>query len=234
MTNLLSDYLAIYKSYPANAFLSKTKRKERHCALMKWAMQEYQSMPNLKEIIAFININDTLQYEQPFFIKAVIPCVKIDINEGNIKAIRFLFECNGKDDRRIGTARDYVFMFCLATDFQNTQMELADMVLIKEPDNEIVLYYKYMFLKRILLFSIHEVPRGVLSGMNCAEREHLPYMKKELSTFVYVSKKLCEDDKYLIQECTMMYAAWEQYLDSIGSYINFEDYLIKHNIAYRQ
>lgn len=230
MTDVLSDYLEIYKLYPANAFLSKTQRKERHCALMNWAKQDYQSMPNIEEIIAFININDTLHYEQPFCIKAVVPCVQKDINERNTRAIRFLFECNGKDDGRIGTTRDYTFIFCLETDFQYTQMELVDMVLLKEPDNEIVLYYKYTFLKNRLQFSIHEVPWGVLSGMNGAEKEHLPHMKKELSAFISLSKKLCKGDNELIQECSTMYAAWEQYLDHIEKYRSFEDYLIKHII----
>lgn len=106
------------------------------------------------------------------------------------------------------------------------------MVLLKEPDNEIVIYYKYTFIKRRLQSSIHEVPSGVLSGMDGAQREELPYMKKELSAFVSLSKKLCKANSGLIQKCTAMYVAWEQYLNHSENYKNFEDYLIKNDISY--
>ena len=231
MTDVLADYLGIYNLYPVNALLSKTQRKARHSALMKWSEREYQIMPDIEEIIAFIKANDSLKYERPFFQKVINPCVHKDVETGGIQSIRFLFEYNRANERNIGTDRDCLY-YCGGEDFRYNPLYLADLVLSSEPDNEIVLNYKYNFIKCILGNSVHEIPWGVLSGMNGAEKEDIPYMNENLNTFISLSKRLCKDDKWLIQECTVMYAAWEQYLDRIENYNSFEDYLIQHNVPY--
>ena len=233
MSDVLSDYLDIYNRYPADVYLSKAQRKSRHSDLMKWAKQEYQAMPNIGEIITFMRTNDTLKYEQPFFLKVVTPCVIKDIGDGKIKSLRFLFECNSMDNHRIGTATDYVNMFCAGTDYQYNSWDLADMVLSHEPDNQIVMYYKYMSLLRFLDYSIHEVPSCVLSGIDGAEKEHMPDINRNLREFATLSKKLGKNNERFIQKCTDIYAAWEQYLGHVEDYNSFYDYLITYNIAYR-
>jgi len=227
--DILADYLEIYNRYSPNIYLNKAQKKEQHNDLMKWAKQEYQIMPDIEEVRAFMLENDMLKYEQPFFLKVVMPCVLNDINKENIQSLLFLFECNGTDDRRIGTDRDYVYIFCLGTNFQYNTWNLADMVLSKEPDNKTVLYYKYKSIKRFLEYSIHEIPLGVLSGIGGAEKEDMPDMNMNLREFIYLSEKLCKEDTHLIEKCTIMYKAWEQYIDNIEKYNSFEDYLTKQN-----
>jgi len=63
MSDVLSEYLAIYSNYPTDAFLSKAQRKSRHSALMKWAKHNYQAMPGIDEIRSFMRENNTLNYE---------------------------------------------------------------------------------------------------------------------------------------------------------------------------
>jgi len=233
ITDILVDYLNIYVRYPADSFSSKTSRKARHYELMNWAKQEYQSTPNIDEIISFMRTNSTLKYEQPFFLKVVTPCVQKDINEGRIESLRFLFECNGMNNHRIGTTIDYVNIFCLGTDYQYNAWDLADMVLSIEPDNQTVMYYKYISILHFLDYSIHEVPMGVLSGIDSAEKEHMSGMNRNLREFITLSKKLGKNDENFILKCTIIYAAWEQYLDNTQKYYSFEDYLVKHNLTYR-
>ena len=79
ISGVLADYLEIYSRYPASDFLSKVQRKARHHELMMWEKQEYSAMPSIDEIIAFMHKNDALKYEQPFFLKVVVPCVQKDI-----------------------------------------------------------------------------------------------------------------------------------------------------------
>jgi len=232
ISDVLVDYLEIYNRYPSNDFLSKAQRKARHHELMMWEKQKYTAMPTIEEIKTFMRKNDALKYEQPFFLKVVVPCVQRDISEDNIQSLRFLFECNGMEDYRIGTDRDYVYLFCLGTNFKYNAWNLADMVLSKEPDNEIVMYYKYRSIKRVLEYSIHEVPLGVLAGIDGAKKEDIPDMIKNLREFATLSKKLNKNDNHLIKECDTMYTAWEQYLSNIKNYNSFEDYLTKHDIAY--
>ena len=228
MSNVLSDYLEIYSRYPADAFLSKAQRKFRHNELMKWTKQEYQPMPNIGEIKDFMRINSTLRYEQPFFLKVIVPCVLRDIGNGEIESLCFLFECNGMDYHK-GTTTDYVNLLCVGTNYKYMDtMEFVDLVLSHEPNNNVVLNYKYMELLCGLDFCLHEVPWAVL-----CERETVPEMRKRLNEFASVSKKIGKYDGGLIQRWGDIFTAWERYLDNRGGYNCFEDYLIKHKIAYQ-
>jgi len=103
---------------------------------------------------------------------------------------------------------------------------------LKEPENQIVLFYKYTSIKRFLDYSIHEVPSSVLCGEVGAEKEHMPDMKKNLNEFAAISKKLGKDDEYLIQKCTNIYIAWEQYLEQIENYGSFMDYVEEQEICW--
>jgi len=232
ITDVLADYKEIYDRYPATAYLSKAGRKERHIKLTEWAAKDYPVLPDIEGIKAFMQKNPDLKFERPFFLKVAVPCVQKDIDSGDLKSLRFLFECNETDDFRIGTDRDYVNLFCEGANYKYNAWALADMVLSKEPDNEIVLYYKYRSIKRVLEYSIHEVPSGVLSGVDGANKEDIPGMLKRLHEFAAISKKLGKDDGRLIQICETMYEAYGQYLGSFEEYAGFEDYLIRHNIPY--
>jgi len=232
MSDILNDYLDIYSRYPTDSFLSKVQRKSRHTELMQWTKQEYQVLPNIDEIITFMRTNDTLKYEQPFFLKVVNPCVIKDISEGRIEALRFLFECNGFDNHRIGTTTDYVHIFNMGVNYQYNEWDLADMVLAHEPDNQVVMYYKYISILRFLEYSVHEVPAGVLSGINGANKEHMPDINRNLHEFSILSKKLGKDNERFIQKCTGIFNAWEQYLGHVEDYDCFENYLIEHKVVF--
>ncbi|MCL2405533.1 MAG: hypothetical protein FWC92_08305 [Defluviitaleaceae bacterium] len=212
MYKILSDYQEIYNRYPADAFLNKARRKARHSEIMKWTKQEYPTMPTITEIAKFMRSNDTLKYEQPFFLKVVTPCVIKDLGEGRIESLRFLFECNGMDSHRIGTSTDYVHMFNMGVAYQYETWDLADMVLSHEPDNQVVMYYKYISLRRFLDYSTHEAPSFILSGNNGAEKEDMPYLNKNLRDFTTLSKKLGKNDEHFVKECYELYNAWEHSL----------------------
>jgi len=227
MSDVLSDYLEIYSRYPTDAFLSKAQRKSRHSELMKWTKQEYQQLPDIDKIKTFMCANSSLKYESPFFLKVVVPCVLKDINNEKIGSLCFLFECNDMDHYK-GTTTDYINLLCVGTNYEyDNTLAFADMVLLHEPDNNIVLNYKYMELLRYLDYFLHEVPLAVL-----CEKETVPYMQKKLNEFASVSEKIGKYDGRLIQKWGDIFAAWEQYLDNEESYKDFEDYLIKHEIAY--
>ena len=227
MSDVLLDYLKMYERYPADISLNKAQQKSRHIDLMKWTKQEYQSLPDINEIKSFMSANKSLKYEPPFFLKVVIPCVLKDMDDGKIESLCFLFECNGMDYYK-GTATDYVYLLCVGTNYKyDDTLEFADMVLLHEPDNDIVLNYKYMKLLQYLDYYLHEVPLAVL-----CDKETVPFMKKKLNELELVSKKLDKYDGRLIQQWSDIFTAWEQYLGNEGSYNSFEDYLIKHKVTY--
>ena len=241
MTKILIDYLDIYTKYPADKFLTKLERKERHKRLTTWENEVYKTMPTFDEVVEFIAQNETLKFEKPFLMKVLIPRVKEDVEQGNINALKYLFECDDKERWFLhnGIKRDYaqkkyyIRMFCDGTDWKYSEEKLADLVLAHEPDNEIVLNEKYKTSKYFLDFSIHEVPWGILADMkNVAGKKTMPHMFNYLEEFAQLSKKLGKDDDIFIDKCDILYKAWEHYLNYINDYTGFKDYLIKHDIDY--
>lgn len=234
MGTVLEDYRKIYERFPVGHTWKKEERKERHKLLMKWQKEKYPQMPQIQEIIEFMKKNEELEYEKPFFVKVVVPCVYEDIEQGRIEAIRFLFE-SSKNVWSIGSTRDPVTIFMEASGWKYGDGQLADLVLEKEPDNVCVLEHKYVIMNRFLNFSIHEVPWGVLYGMNGAEKEQIPKLWKETEEYEKLCKKLGkldEEQKSFIDLCQRLYTAWDKYLDDVDNYNGFQDYLEKHNINY--
>ena len=108
------------------------------------------------------------------------------------------------------------------------------MLLEHDEDNVDALRYKYHALKYFLEFSIHEMPTGILNGMNGAGITDIPAMLKDIEEFEYLSKKLdtplCET---LINDCRRFYPAYKDYLQSFRRYKNFVEYLKMNNIQYQ-
>lgn len=233
MAKILADYLEIYTVYPADAYLSKAQRKARHQALTAWANQKYKIMPTFEEIVAFMAQNETLKFEKPFLMRVLIPRVVEDVELGNTEMLKFLFECDVKEEwlfhnriKRNYVQRKYhVQMLCEATNWEYNDWQLARIVLAKEPENESVMHVLYTGLERFLSYSIHEVPCGILAGINGADKEDMPQMFSNLEEFARLSKKLNKDDRAFIEECYTYYQAWETYLDHIEQYNGFQDYL---------
>lgn len=233
MKQVLQDYLEIYQRFPSDNTWNKAEKKERHKQIMEWQKRGYQDMPDIDEIDAFIKENPKLVFEKPFWVKLLVPCVYEDIENGTIKAIRYLFESNQSDD--VGNMRDYVNIFCEASGWKYSPEQLINIVLEKEPDNQVVLQNKYVRDLNYLSFSVHEIPYGVLNGMNGAEKSSIPLMLEILEGFEEICAKLGRLDtehKNFIDFCRRMYVAWAEYLDKIENYNGFCDYLEKNNIEF--
>lgn len=115
------------------------------------------------------------------------------------------------------------------------------MVLEKDPNNEVALKVKYFIEKEYLWNSIHEIPFGVLNGMNGASISDIPNMLSSVDRFQAVSNKLKFDndetfinDEILIEDCRKFYNAYGEYLQQPDRYADFEDYLNKNNIPYNR
>ena len=76
MLPILEDYLAIVKRFPANVPLDKRRRKLRHTLLMDWQAREYAPIPHWSMLHDFISAHPEMHFEQPFYQKAVTPCVE--------------------------------------------------------------------------------------------------------------------------------------------------------------
>lgn len=232
MTDVLQDYLNIYQRFPVHSTWKKNDRKERHRMLIEWQNRHYLQTPDIEVIRSFIKCNPNLVYERIFFLKLLVPCIYMDIENNSIDAIRFMFEKN--NDRNAGTTSDFVEIFCEASNWTYTPFDVAAFILNKEPNNKTVLHYKYELMSRIISFTIHEVPCGILNGMNGAEKSAIPKMLENLNEFEQVCSVLEENQKAFIDLCRRLYVAWDEYLDNKRSYNSFVDYLDKHHICYKE
>ena len=230
--SILQDYLTICNQFPTKP-LGKKQRCQRHQALMEWQNRPYDGIISIAELFTFWKNHADLPLGKPFCIKVVVPSVLTDLERGNTEGIRFLFESNqAKADYDIGTTEDFVEIFCAETGYRYQPYQLADMLLTREPQNQTVLRHKYLLLKRYIEFSIHEVPYGILNGMNGAEASALPAMLRDLEEFAEICRKLTLDEEALIRTTSMLYHAYETYLQAAETYNDFADYLEQHQIPY--
>lgn len=228
--DVLQDYLTIYQRFSVENTWRKKEREERHQRLMEWQNHTYSQMPDINEIISFVERNPELVYERPFITKLLVPCVVKDLASDSIAALAYLLRAT--ETKGIGTTKDKLNVVCEALNWEHTPLHLVALVLEKEPENKVALYYKYRILMQTIHFSIHEVPLGILTGVNGAEKAEVPQMLKNLDEFEALSHLLGENQQALIDLCRRLYLGWSHYLDETNQYRGFEDYLRKHDISY--
>ena len=102
----------------------------------------------------------------------------------------------------------------------------------REPQNQAALQHKYFLLRRYFAFSIHEVPYGILNGMDFAEPSALPAMIQDLAEFAEICRKLSIDEEPFIRKTAALYHAYAAYLNAAEKYDDFADYLVRHSIPF--
>lgn len=79
------------------------------------------------------------------------------------------------------------------------------------------------------IYSLHELPAGVLDGMNGATSEACRIYEKEVQEFEELLQKRDLSEKYdeLVQDCKFHYKNYRIYLENKAHYKSYEDYLSK-------
>ena len=236
MKQILSDYLEICLKF-RKEYLSKPERKQRHILLTEWAKTRYaDANPTISELYEYWDKYKDVSYNKIFIDKAILPTVNEDFQNGGIEGLKFLFyRLRGKDWIDFISTTSPVSIFSKEHNYKYSSLQLADMVLEKDPDNENALKTKYFIVKEYLWYSIHEIPYGVLSGVNGASISDIPNMLSSVDSFQAISNKLnIANDEILIEDCRKFYAAYREYLQQLDMYADFEDYLNKNNISYER
>ena len=242
MKQILADYLKICLKF-RKEYLSKPERKQRHMLLVEWAKTQYaDDNPTIPELYEFWDKYKDVSYNKIFIEKAIVPTVNEDFQNEGIEGLKFLFYClRGKDWIEYISTINPVSIFSNEHNYKYSSIQLADMVLEKDPNNEVALKVKYFIEKEYLWNSIHEIPFGVLNGMNGASISDIPNMLSSVDRFQAVSNKLKFDndetfinDEILIEDCRKFYNAYGEYLQQPDRYADFEDYLNKNNIPYNR
>ena len=236
MKQLLTDYLEICLKY-RKEYLSKPERKQRYILLAEWAKAQYaEENPTIPELYEFWDKYKDVSYNKIFIEKAVVPTVNEDFQNGGVDGLKFLFYClRGKDMIEYLSTTSPVFIFSGGNNYKYGSVQLANLVLEKDPNNEDALKAKYFIEKEYLRNSIHEIPFGVLNGMNGASISDIPNMLSAVDNFEVISDKLkIYNDEILIEDCRKFYVAYREYLKQQSRYNNFEDYLNQNDISYER
>ena len=230
MKEIFQDYLYISEKYPKEKYLTKMERKQRYELLNKWLEGKYENFPNIEEILEFVKSNQKVYFYRQFYIKIIAPYVKKYLqnevkDDSILDIIIYLMEKNKEILSIISDAMNWIY----------SPMEIADRILEKNPENETILNYKYKNMLNFMVFSIHEVPYGVIDGMDGLKKENIKYMLKYVDDFEKICSVLKKETVYnknLIDDCRIYYKAWEKYLNNSEKYESFEKYLIDNGIRY--
>ncbi|WP_315081757.1 hypothetical protein [uncultured Clostridium sp.] len=216
MYQVLEDYKLIHENEP----IGKVQRKQQHEKSVQWLKKEYVNMPQLSIVIEFVKKNKNIKFTRQFYYKLIFPQICIEENKFDVYGLLFLFETD-----MIQHYEEYM-------SWKKSILELENIVLNKYSNNNVVLEYRYERQKNWFEFSIHEVPFGVLCGMDGASLKQIKEMKSDLKDF----KKLClflnKDEGENISYLSIIYDAWEKYLMSVDKYNGFQGYLRKNTIKY--
>ncbi len=227
---LLNEYLEICSRFSADG-LSHQERKQRHILLSAWEKNMYnEPLPTLEELEEFRKYHGSYCHNPIFVRKAIVQTVQKDIEAGGIEGVSFLFRCFQGHENSYCYTNNVLYIFCETLGFKYQPQQLANKLLEQEPDNEFALQYKYNTLKSFLEFSLHEMPTGILNGMNGANIDDLPEMLLSVDEFQDISDRLGKNDKELINECRILYPAYKEYLQCYTRYNGFEEFLIKRGI----
>lgn len=233
MKQILTDYLEICNKFRVEG-LSKVERKYRHSMLQEWAKKEYgKEIVSIAEIQDFWHNHDTICWNQLFIQKVVCPAVATDLAKDGHEGLIFLFQCFRGHESSYIYSDSPLAIFCQYCDYKYEPLQLANLLLEYDSENMDALNYKYHALKEYLTFSIHEIPVGVLNGMNGASVSDIPAMLKDLDEFEMISKRLDKIDSNLIADCRKYYNAYKDYLQNLKEYKNFEVYLNSNSIPYQ-
>lgn len=234
MNKVLAEYISICSQFRKDG-LSKPERKQRHVMLSEWAKNIHANeIPTLLELYQFRDYYDELCYNNLFIKYVIVPVVAADFENNGIDGIKFLFCCFRGHDRLYNDANSPLSIFCDYIGYKYDSLQLADKVLDVEPENIDVVNFKYYTLKSYLEFSLHEMPSGILDGMNGASVSAIPDMLHIVDEFQYLSERLSlNDDSALITDCRKFYSAYENFLKNLDSFKNFADYLNRNGIEYK-
>lgn len=234
MNQVLAEYISICSQFRKDG-LSKPERKQRHAMLSEWATNIHTAeIPTLAELCKFQDCYGELCYNNYFIKSIIMPVVAADFENNGIDGIKFLFSCFRGHDRLYNNANSPLSIFCDYIGYKYDSLQLADKVLDVEPENIDVVNFKYYTLKSYLEFSLHEMPSGILDGMNGASVSAIPDMFHIVDEFQCLSERLSlKDDSTLIADCRKFYSAYENYLKNLDSFKNFADYMNRNGIEYK-
>lgn len=229
MKKLLKDYLKIFETYPKNQYLSKKERQERYRLFQAYGRQTYEQLPNIEEFSRFMEDYQEQIVIQPQLLDKLTPVLADDVARGGVWSLKFLLGESVEESY-------YLKFFSWAYPAFGERMDLLNLLLEREPDYRPALEQKFQLLFNAADFSIHELPSGILDGMDGASAENVPAMLADLEELLTLADQLGRRNAELesfVADCRGYYLAWQAYLQEADrTRLSFKDYMDDQGLSY--
>jgi hypothetical protein len=160
----------------------------------------------------------------PLFAQLVYPVLEREIASDNLQAIRVLLQCTALLDH-------YNSMKKLSDGY--SAGILVNRYLQREPDTRDILMKKEALLSNNLYFAVHELPHGVLFGMDGATLDGCKELIGILEEYKSTCQKLQIDRNADICYYEMHFQGYLDYLLHRQLYKGYRDYIQQHNLEVR-
>ncbi len=174
------------------------------------------SLLEILETINFLNENK-IQIRLPLFYNIIYPVLSDNVEKDNIDAIKAL----------IGLEQQLINLQEYNKDYRYTAWELINKGLLINPEDQQLLELSEKKIRDYINYTLHELPIGVLYGINGASIEECEELIKQTTEYEEVCRKLNINRQELINKCRYYYPAYKNYLTVRKDYNEFSDYIEK-------
>jgi hypothetical protein len=211
---LITRYINIETKYPL-----KTERKRKLDELLKdlHASKLNFSLEEIQEVISKL-LSNNATIRMPLFSQVIYPVLNQGIENKEVKAIKLLLSL---------TQQLYQYQSFTKQD-THSSASLIQQGLQSDPNDKELLSLQESRTKEYLLYTLHELPTGVLYGQNSASIPECNELLEYVAEYEYYCHKLKLNRSDLIRECKFYYSAYKDYLIDILLHKNFKDYLTKN------
>ena len=130
----------------------------------------------------------------------------------------------------------YSKFFNCAYDSFGDRYDLLNTLLEREPNYLPALTQKFQLLLNAASLSVHELPWGILAGIDGADAKDIPAMLASLDDLLAIAEKIQLKDHDLedfVADCRRYYLAWQDYLyTETRLQLSFGDFLKQRGISY--
>jgi hypothetical protein len=212
---LIAEYIDIETKYSL-----KAERKRRLDELLNKlrASKLNFSLQEIEEVILKLSANSTI-IRMPLFSQVIYPVLSQGIENREVKAVKLLLNLSQQLYQYQSFTKQHT----------HTNTSLIQQGLQSDPNDKELLSLQESSTREYLLYTLHELPTGVLYGQNSASILECDELLEYVGEYEYSCHKLKLNRTDLISECKFYYSAYKDYLTNRHLHENFKDYLASNS-----
>ncbi len=162
-----------------------------------------------------------VKIRMPLFAQVIYPVLQREIKSGNLQAVSVLLQYTV-------CLYNYNRMHHLQDGY--SEGALIKRYLQRDPENHDILLRKEAFLAKMVHYALHELPQGVLYGINGATAEQCGELLNLLEDYTRTCQTLQLDRSATIRYAAMHFQGYQDYLLHRQLYKNYLDYIHQHHL----